>query len=361
MTTARARIRAFSLPLRTPLRTAAGSISTRDGFLLELELDGTAGVGEATPLAGWTESVPTCRDALRRAADRFEGGDEAGAFAAVREAPAARHALFGALADLRATDEGVPLFRHLGGDPVERVPVNATIGDGPAAETVAAALDAVAEGYDCLKCKVGARPVSEDAERIRAVREAVGPAVELRADANAAWSREEARTALDALADAGVAYVEQPLAADDIAGHAALREGNAGIALDETLAARSVADALAADAADVVVLKPMALGGLDRALEAAREARRAGVEPVVTTTVDGVVARTGAVHLAAAIPDRPACGLATGDLLAGDLGPDPAPVADGYARVPRESGLGVTVDAESEHVSTGDANGGPNA
>jgi len=59
------------------------------------------------------------------------------------------------------------------------------------------------------------------------------------------------------------------------------------------------------------------------------------VDPVVTTTVDGVVARTAAVHVAAAIPDVAPCGLATAELLAEDLGPDPAPVDDGRISVPQ--------------------------
>ena len=96
---------------------------------------------------------------------------------------------------------------------------------------------------------------------------------------------------------------------------------------------------LDAGAADAVVLKPMALGGPDRALAAALRARRAGVEPVVTTTIDAVVARTAAVHVAAAIPDVSPCGLATGALLDEDLAPDPCPIADGSLPVPSGAGL----------------------
>jgi L-alanine-DL-glutamate epimerase-like enolase superfamily enzyme len=55
--------------------------------------------------------------------------------------------------------------------------------------------------------------------------------------------------------------------------------------------------------------------------------------------VDAVVARTAAVHVAAAIPDVPACGLATGSLLADDLYPDPAPVENGSVVVPDGPGL----------------------
>jgi L-alanine-DL-glutamate epimerase-like enolase superfamily enzyme len=109
--------------------------------------------------------------------------------------------------------------------------------------------------------------------------------------------------------------------------------------VDETLAGHSVQAVLDADAADVLVLKPMALGGPDLTLSAARTAREAGVDAVVTTTIDGVVARLGALHVASAIPDVPACGLATGSLLAEDLAPDPAPVRDGRMAVPDGPGL----------------------
>jgi L-alanine-DL-glutamate epimerase-like enolase superfamily enzyme len=245
-----------------------------------------------------------------------------------------------AAADRTARREGRPLAASLAGASAETVPVNATVGDGDVSATVEGARSAVAAGYTCVKLKVGARDLAADLTRLRAVREAVGDAVALRADANGAWDRETARRAFDALAPLDVAYVEQPLPADDLAGHAALAGGPVGVALDESLRTTPVADAV--DAADVVVCKPMVLGGLDRVRDAAATARAAGVTPVVTTTVDALVARLGAVHVAASLGSLPPCGLATADLLAADLGPDPAAVADGRVRVPEGPGIGVS-------------------
>jgi L-alanine-DL-glutamate epimerase-like enolase superfamily enzyme len=167
--------------------------------------------------------------------------------------------------------------------------------------------------------------------------------VTLRADANGAWANDEAEAAFDAFEDLGVSYVEQPLPADDLAGHAALRESgfDVGVALDESLVGRRVDAVLDADAADVLVLKPMALGGPGNAHTLAMRAREAGVDPVVTTTIDGVVARLAALHVAAALPDVAPCGLATGDRLERDLGPDPTTVRDGKMTVPQDPGLGV--------------------
>jgi o-succinylbenzoate synthase len=339
----------FSVPLAAPLTTARGTITDREGFLVRLERDGVVGVGEATPLAGWTESRANCERALERAFGAAEAGDDP--LAVIEDAPAARHAVDLALADLQARHADQALYRWLGGEEtVEHVPVNATVGDGEVEETAAAASDAVARGFDCLKCKVGAREVATDVERLRAVRDAVGPDVDLRADANAAWSRTEAETAFEAFASLGVSYVEQPLDPDDLDGLASLRGGPVEVAVDETLASHSASAVLDADAADVLVLKPMVLGGVRPARKVALRALEAGATPVVTTTVDAVVARTAAVHLAASLPDPPACGLATADRLAADLGPDPAPVADGSIRVPRAKGHGAGVRTDGQDV-----------
>ena len=357
------RLGSFSVGLTAPLATARGEMAAREGVLVGVGPgdDGAAatGIGEATPLPGWTESRSACESALRGV--RSEDGCLVdGALDRLdRETPAARHGLALALADAAARGEGRSLAERLAAErglptPAGSVPVNATVGDGDPETTAAAAARAVDAGFDCLKLKVGARPLDADVERLRAVRDAVGNDIALRADANGAWDPSTAREALDRLAPLDLAYVEQPLPADDLDGAAALRDrrddptdaGSARqppIALDESLANHGPDAVLDAGAADVVVLKPMALGGPDRALMAAAAAREAGVDPVITTTIDAVVARTAAVHVAAAVPDVAPCGLATASLLADDLATDPCPVADGAISVP--DGPGIAGDA----------------
>jgi o-succinylbenzoate synthase len=334
----------FTLPLSSPLATARGTIRERSGFVVRYDHRGETGVGEATPLPGWTEPVEDCRRGLTDATAVAADGGHTDVLLSLDagSVPAARHGFATALLDADARADGEPLYQWFDGERrCDRVPVNATVGDGSPAETAEAVERAVEAGYDCCKLKVGTRTVDEDVARVRAVRERVGEDVTLRADANGAWSREEADDALDRLAPLDVAYVEQPLPADDLAGHAALRGGGVGIALDESLVGRRVDSVLDADAADVLILKPMVLGGPGNAHTLALRARDQGVEPVVTTTIDGVVARLAALHVAAAVPDIRACGLATGDRLAADLAPDPATVTDGAMSVPQEPGLGV--------------------
>ncbi|MBX0294224.1 mandelate racemase/muconate lactonizing enzyme family protein [Haloarcula nitratireducens] len=331
------KVEPFSLPLESPLETASGTIEERNGFVVRADHRGETGIGEATPLPGWTESLGDCQTALDSATS-LRDLDAA-------EVPAARHGVATAMLDADARADGVPLYQWFDADSADRrcrsVPVNATIGDGTPSETADAIAEAVESGFDCCKLKVGARSVEEDVERVRAVRERVGDDVTLRADANGAWTRPEAESAFESFESLAVEYVEQPLAADDLAGHAALRGGSVGVALDESLVQKRVGTVFDADAADVLILKPMVLGGPGDAYTLAMQARERGIEPVVTTTVDAVVARLAAVHVAAAIPDVAACGLATGDRLARDLAPDPTTVSEGRISVPQSDGLGV--------------------
>ncbi|AFK19233.1 o-succinylbenzoate synthase [Haloferax mediterranei ATCC 33500] len=333
-------IREFSVDLRQPLSTAKGDIERREGFLVAVDAAGTTGIGEATPLPGWTESLAECGDALNSVSDP----KRALADGSLADAPAARHAVSLALADARARAANQPLATTLDTDSHTSFPVNSTLGDAGLESTVEAAKTAVSQGYECLKVKVGARDPSEDADRLRAVRDAVGSGVSIRADANASWDRWTADRFLDAVADVDLEYLEQPLPATELDGHAVLRRlHDTPIALDESLATVSPKRAIASNAADVLVCKPMALGGPDRVRDVAARARDAGVGVVVTTTIDAVVARLGALHVAASLPDNRAHGLATASFLDGDLADDPAPVRDGTMRVPDAPGLGIDV------------------
>jgi o-succinylbenzoate synthase len=323
-----------SLPLREPLGTAKGEITSRDGWLVGVERDGQRGIGEATPLPGWTESHEECGETLRGLAAEWP-------FAGELTSPAVRHGVTLALHDAAARESGAPLGRHLAGPdaPVaDSVPVNATIGDAVITETVERAKSAVDSGYGTLKLKVGVRDPEEDVARLRAVREAVGAGVTLRADANGAWDYTTARDVVVELTDVGVEYVEQPVPATELGALSSLRGRGVGVAVDESLAEFGVREVVEADAADTLILKPMALGGPESTLRAAGKARTAGVSSVVTTTIDGAVARAAAVHVAACLPGDRAHGLATGDLLAEDVGPDPVPVVDGRISVPEGPG-----------------------
>lgn len=353
------RLLPYRLRLRDPWPTAAGPVAEREGCLVALQdADGRIGLGDAAPLPGFgletfASSLAALRSAARRlvglaAASYLEGAANLTHLAPVASAPAARHAFDLALHDLAARTEGRSVASLLGGgDALEAVPANAAIPRVPPDRAAAIAREAVASGARTLKVKVGGGALADDLARVRAVREAAGEAVAIRVDANQAWSEAEALAAIAGLQVYDLEYVEQPVAANDLAALARVRR-SAGvpIAADEAVTdVRAVHRLLDRGAADILVLKPMVLGGLHATRQAVALARERGARVVVTSMVESAVGRTGALHLAASLGPSPlAHGVATGHALAEDVAEAPG-MEDGALRVPPGPGLGVTLDA----------------
>lgn len=335
------RVDPFELPLREAFGTARDTLTERAGYLVSVTRDGITGWGEACPYpAAGTERRGDCEAALDLAVRR----EDPLAHPALRVSPAARHGMVGALMDLACREAGTSLATGLAqGRAVRRqVPVNGVIpGLSNAAEE---AVRLVNEGFTVIKIKGNADP-DVTVERVARVRAVIPSGVRLRVDANGAWDRVEARRAMTALGGLGVEYVEQPLDPRDMDGLGRLRGLGPMIALDESVG--SVHDAkraIDAGACDVLVLKPMVLGGPDRVMEVATLAGDAGVPIVITTTIDGCVARAHALHAAAAVPGYLwPCGLDTGRLLYSDLvkgaNVPTGPVLD----VPDSPGMGFEV------------------
>lgn len=359
----------YALPLRAPFRTARETLQVRRGWVLRIEDDqGAWGMGEAAPLAGFgTESHEQVGAALTAFARVLPGREVTPALGAEPEPPpafglgllhpagaATLHGLELALLDLAARKAGLPLARHLCSGAASQVTVNAVLSADTAEAGAAQARSLAAQGYGTLKIKVGAEEAEADLERLRGIRTAVGGGVRLRVDANGSWTEPQALRFLEAAAELDIEYVEQPLAAHDLEGMARLaRHSPVAIAADE--AVLSHADArgvLDKRAAHVLVLKPMALGGVLTALAVARMAAGHGVKSVITTMLDGAYARAGAVHAAAALAGlTPAStghahGLATGALLEGDLADAPLAPQDGRIDLTDAAGLGC---GEPEH------------
>ena len=317
-------VRPYRLRLLRPLRTSHTTYDTREGFVVLAHEGGLTGRGEAAPLPELgTETLEQCGEELRRAS-----------FDHLPSTPAARHAVELALLDLRAQRAGVPLAMLLDPRARREVPVSALLSAQTMPELAREAQRAAAEGFATLKLKVG---LDDDFARAAVVRDAVGPRMKLRLDANGAWSRELALRRLSELAPLGIELCEQPT--EDLLG---LRgETEVPIAADELLARDRSA---ALERADMVVLKPMVLGGVLAALELGREALRRGLKVIVTTSLEGAIGRAGAAHLAAALladGPQPSAGLATGRLLADDLCPDLLAPRSGLIRIPDAAGLGL--------------------
>lgn len=147
-------------------------------------------------------------------------------------------------------------------------------------ELVAQADRWVRAGHEAVKIKVGKPDLAEDLDRIAAVRDVLGPDRRLLVDANQRWDLETATRAVNAMAAHGIGWIEEPLRADDLAGHVELRRRiDVPIALGENVhTAYRFRDFLDAGAVDVVQPNIIRVGGITPFLRIAELARTRGVE-----------------------------------------------------------------------------------
>lgn len=217
----------------------------------------------------------------------------------------------------------------------DSVPVNATVPavDPRAVPTVLARYD----GCTTAKVKVAERgqSLTDDLDRIAAVRDVLGNAGKLRIDANGGWTVEDALQAIDALRAFDLEYVEQPCATVEELAELRIRLARNAIdvptAADESI--RKAEDPLrvkALGAADIAVLKVAPLGGVRSALTVAEQI---DLPVVVSSALDSSVGMAAGVAFAAALPDLPyACGLGTIELFDGDVVTDPLVPRGGLLR-----------------------------
>ena len=359
----------YALPLVHPLRTAAGNVDVRRGWLVRLfEGDAVVGLGDVAPLrrAG-TESYREARELIgqfSKAGGSIEtvlndlgapgllpfeqlepGGWEEALRSALRSLPALRFGIDLALWDRAAKLAGLPLASILNPNAAYNVKANSLVTDD--VRSPAALEELLAAGFDIFKLKVGSPTVEEDAERVERLRRAISGRASIRLDANGGWSSvEEASEALARLGLEGVSSLEQPLPPGSESEWGPLQSLLPCLAADESVTGESeAARLLALGTVDALVLKPMRIGGLGSCLRIAAAAREAGVEVWVTTLLESAIGRSACLHLASALGSggTQPHGLLTGSLLESDVAPSvegPGPVCTVDASNP---GLGVAL------------------
>jgi L-Ala-D/L-Glu epimerase len=345
--------RPYRIPFLRTFVTADGARAVREGAIVRLEDDGGAwGLGEIAPLraGAMREVVPLLAALARRIAgaaieDISRISENSGAQGEI--SAAIRCGLDIAACDLLARQLQVPVANVLGGCTNRMVPVNATISAAAPELAAQSARRAVERGFRCVKLKVGMMgSAGAECELVGTVRGAIGSGVALRLDANQAWNGEMAIEIIRALEHFEIEFVEQPVAAHRIEELAAVRKGvGVAIAADEAVASlRDARAIIQAQAADVLIIKPMVIGGLRPAMDIVKCATQAGIDAVVTTTIDSGVGVAAALQLAAAAGLSRACGLATAELLESDLTAGTPQPRSGMMACPAGPGLGVEID-----------------
>ena len=344
-------LRVIRLPYRSVFKTSFAAESEKHAIITTVRADGVEGYGEG--VMDWLPSyreeslvgaLHLLREALVPSLLKNDCDDPmvlCDSWAGWRGNPMAKTALELAAWDCHARQLGVPLRSLLGGERTE-IPVGASLGMNPVAETVASVARHVEQGYKRIKLKI---EPGWDLNILSAVR-AEFPDVELTVDANSAYSLDDIDV-LRKIDEYGLHYIEQPLHWDDLTDHAILAPLlQTSLCLDETLTSPArVKAALDLRACTVVNVKVGRVGGLAATKRIHDLCVARGVPMWCGGMLETGVGRAHNIHIAT-MPGfvYPGDTASASRTYARDITEQALEAIEGVMPVPGGPGIGVTLD-----------------
>lgn len=253
-----------------------------------------------------------------------------------------------ALHDLVGKMLGIPVYVLLGGKFRDRIPVASEIGIDTPENMVANAREVCELAIRVIKIK-GSSDHLLDVERIKAVRDAVGPDIELRLDPNAAWDVNSTIKTMKLLEDCNLQLLEQPVPAWDLKGMAHIRN-NIGIPLMADESIWTPQDAIKIHdygAADILNIKIAKSCGLHLGKKIEHVAESLGMPCIAGTEIEPGISLIAKLHLAASMKIHPFASEFTElSLLKKNILKHEVEIIEGCVRVPDKPGFGVELDED---------------
>lgn len=311
-----------TVPVQVPVDRGVGQVTNTKGFRFESHLllvfirtdSDIEGVGEVTASPDWSGETSDGAKSLidTHLTPRLIGEDPRRVRHCMDQLsrtfanPFAKAGLEMALFDLLGKSLDTPVYQLLGGavrqDPLPlRFPVMPV---GPT-ESADLAQRMTKQGFRTIKLKVGHDPLEFDLQRVKLVREVVGPDTQITVDANGGWSVNDAVRAAPHLEDYDVSFVEQPVHRLDLEGLAEVRGRiNLPVMADESVF--TVQDAIRCiqlKAADIISVYPGKNGGLLNTQTIASLAEAAGVHCAMGSNLEWDIGSAAMAHACQAMPN----------------------------------------------------------
>ena len=349
----------LDIPFHAPFRIALGVKSAAHNILVRVyQENGLYGSGEGAPVpytAGETQAIciASASDMAKLMLGKDPGAietrrNEMDAFLANNTT--VKCAFDMALYDLLGKNLEVPLYCLLGGEK-RLIMTDQTIGIDTPEIMAQKAVDIKSRGFSSIKLKLGTRR-KDDVERVRQVREAVGPEIQLRLDANQGWDPAEAIRILGELAQYDIQYCEEPVRRWNNTALRRIRQASPiPIVADEFLFNEHDAFRLASmEACDYFNIKLAKSGGLHTALKINAIGEGAGIRCMLGSMTETRLGLTAAAHLVSARPNIAFADLDTVFFHAEDRVIGGIQYQGEMIQLPEAPGLGA--DFETEYLNT---------
>ena len=345
-----------ALPLAKPMAMSGVTVKDAENLLVRIEAaDGTLGWGEAASAPTMTGDtlaglVAAVREHLAPALIGQDAWMRPALCRALKQRlignPGAHSAVEMALLDLCGRTAGLRLVDLVGGAMRTKIAPMWLLGNATLEDDVAEALAKNKQGFHGFKLKVGTKALDQEIAATLSLRQALGSAVPLSADANAGFTLAAARRYLERTREAELQFLEQPLDPADLRGLATLARSCAvPIGADEGIHSLADIEAQARRGLAGVSLKLIKLGGMSAALEAATLCERLGLSINVAAKIaETSIASAAAVHLACAVASADWGVSLTHFYLAEDVVQTSLALGAGAVALPDGPGLGIEVD-----------------
>jgi len=301
----------FSIPME-PFTIATGTMDYAQNVFIRVHTDaGFYGVGECSafpPIVGETQE--TCLAMAKAFAGLWRGKDALDIEARLNDLHSftagnttIKSAFDMALYDIAAKNAGLPLYKFLGGDK-RIVESDITIGIKKPKEMAEKAIQFKKLGANILKVKLGKNAV-EDVERVKLIRDAVGPNIKIRIDANQGWGFDDAVFALTAMGDSAIEFCEQPMRTwyDDLLPR--LKElSPVKIMADESVYSHHDArKQIESNSCDYINIKMAKSGGINEAKKIHDLAAQKGIACMMGGMLESRIALSSKLHFVYASPN----------------------------------------------------------